>query len=133
MGGGKADGGEGEPDADAAGNAGPGTQTIGSPAVAKNVIATGASQNNRFDFLIYSEGEDAMADFSSRGPADDGRWPFRVIPADGTVTQDYTSHLQPAVRLFDALAQRTGNPAYASARDRASTHRYVRDGSPITA
>jgi hypothetical protein len=53
------------------------------------------------------------------GPADDGRWPFRVIPADGTVTQDYTSHLQPAVRLFDALAQRTGVPAYAAARDRA--------------
>ena len=56
-----------------AGNAGPGRQTIGSPAVAKNVIATGASQNNRFDFLIYGEGQDAMADFSSRGPAEDGR------------------------------------------------------------
>ncbi len=53
------------------------------------------------------------------GPLDDGRWPFRVIPADGTVTQDYTSHLQPAVRLFDALAQRTGNAAYGAARDRA--------------
>ena len=56
-----------------AGNAGPGRQTIGSPAVAKNVIATGAAQNNRFDFLIYGEGQDAMADFSSRGPAEDGR------------------------------------------------------------
>ncbi|MBM3848401.1 MAG: hypothetical protein FJ405_19210, partial [Verrucomicrobia bacterium] len=32
-----------------AGNAGPGAQTIGSPAVAKNVIATGASQNDRLD------------------------------------------------------------------------------------
>src|SRR6185503_18869744 len=32
-----------------AGNAGPGYQTVGSPAVAKNVIATGASQNDRFD------------------------------------------------------------------------------------
>ncbi len=42
-----------------------------------------------------------------------------MIPADGTVTQDYTSHLQPAVRLFDALAQRTGNAGYAAARDRA--------------
>ena len=51
-----------------AGNAGPGEQTIGSPAVGKNVIATGASQNNRFDFIIYAEGADAMADFSSRGP-----------------------------------------------------------------
>jgi hypothetical protein len=56
-----------------AGNAGPGEQTIGSPAVAKNVIATGASQNNRPDFLIYADGQDAMADFSSRGPCEDGR------------------------------------------------------------
>jgi hypothetical protein len=56
-----------------AGNAGPGAQTIGTPAVAKNVIATGAAQNNRFDFFIYDTGQEAMADFSSRGPAEDGR------------------------------------------------------------
>ncbi len=56
-----------------AGNAGPGSQTIGSPAVAKNVIATGASQNNRFDFFIYADGQEIMADFSSRGPCEDGR------------------------------------------------------------
>ncbi|HEX7860906.1 MAG TPA: S8 family serine peptidase [Verrucomicrobiae bacterium] len=55
-----------------AGNAGPGERTIGSPAVAKNVIATGASQNERYDFLIYA-GMDGMADFSSRGPCEDGR------------------------------------------------------------
>ena len=51
----------------------PGERTIGSPAVAKNVIATGASQNNRPDLLIYGDGPDAMADFSSRGPCEDGR------------------------------------------------------------
>jgi len=56
-----------------AGNAGPGAQTVGSPAVAKNVIATGASENDRFDYFIYTDGQDAMADFSSRGPAEDGR------------------------------------------------------------
>jgi hypothetical protein len=56
-----------------AGNAGPGGQTIGSPAVAKNVIATGAAQNSRPDLLIYGDGPDAMADFSSRGPCEDGR------------------------------------------------------------
>ncbi len=50
---------------------------------------------------------------------EDGRWPFRVVPSDGAVTQDYTSHLMPAVRLFDALAQRTGDTTYADARDRA--------------
>jgi hypothetical protein len=56
-----------------AGNAGPAGQTIGSPAVAKNVIATGASENDREDFLIYDDGPEAMADFSSRGPCADGR------------------------------------------------------------
>jgi Subtilase family/Bacterial TSP3 repeat len=56
-----------------AGNAGPAGQTIGSPAVAKNVIATGASENDRLDFLIYDDGPEAMADFSSRGPCADGR------------------------------------------------------------
>ena len=55
-----------------AGNSGPNERTIGSPAVAKNVIATGASQNERYDFLIYA-GMDGIADFSSRGPCEDGR------------------------------------------------------------
>ncbi|HVK57425.1 MAG TPA: S8 family serine peptidase, partial [Candidatus Kapabacteria bacterium] len=55
-----------------AGNAGPGERTIGSQAIAKNVIATGASQNERYDFLVYA-GMEGMADFSSRGPCEDGR------------------------------------------------------------
>jgi hypothetical protein len=66
-----------------AGNAGPGPQTIGSPAVAKNVIATGASQSSRADFFIYTDGPDAMADFSSRGPCEDGRIKPDVV-APGT-------------------------------------------------
>jgi subtilisin family serine protease len=56
-----------------AGNAGPAAQTVGSPAVAKNVIATGACQNDRFDLFLYDTGQDTMADFSSRGPCEDGR------------------------------------------------------------
>ena len=66
-----------------AGNAGPGEQTIGTPAVAKNVIASGASQNNRPDFFLYAEGPEAMADFSSRGPTEDGRIKPDVV-APGT-------------------------------------------------
>jgi len=66
-----------------AGNAGPGSQSINSPAVGKNVIATGASQNDRFDFFIYAEGSEAMADFSSRGPCEDGRIKPDVV-APGT-------------------------------------------------
>jgi hypothetical protein len=66
-----------------AGNAGPGPGTIGSPAVAKNVIASGASQNDRLEFFIYTEGSEAMADFSSRGPCEDGRIKPDVV-APGT-------------------------------------------------
>ncbi len=56
-----------------AGNSGPISGSINSPAVGKNVIATGASQNDRPEFFIYAEGPEAMADFSSRGPCEDGR------------------------------------------------------------
>jgi hypothetical protein len=66
-----------------AGNSGPRRQTIGSPAVAKNVIASGASQNDRPEFILYSEGSEAMADFSSRGPCEDGRIKPDVV-APGT-------------------------------------------------
>ncbi|MBP9900175.1 MAG: S8 family serine peptidase [Verrucomicrobia bacterium] len=61
-----------------AGNAGPAARTIGSPAVGKNVIATGAANNDRHnlpleEFAIYDTGTETMADFSSRGPCEDGR------------------------------------------------------------
>ncbi len=72
-----------------AGNAGPGQQTIGSPAVAKNVIATGAAQNNRPDLYIYEDGQEAMADFSSRGPCEDGR-----IKPDVTAPGTWIASLQ---------------------------------------
>lgn len=56
-----------------AGNAGPASRTLNSPATAKNVIATGACENDRFDFLTYAKGQNTVADFSSRGPCEDGR------------------------------------------------------------
>ncbi len=60
-----------------AGNAGPNTQTIGSPAAAKNVLATGASENVAgtlaSTYGLYADGPDTMCDFSSRGPCADGR------------------------------------------------------------
>ena len=60
-----------------AGNAGPDAQTIGSPAAAKNVIATGASENIAgtlaTTYGLYADGPDTMCDFSSRGPCADGR------------------------------------------------------------
>jgi len=60
-----------------AGNAGPQAGTIGSPAAAKNVIATGASENTpgtlALTYGLYGDGADTMCDFSSRGPCADGR------------------------------------------------------------
>jgi hypothetical protein len=66
------------------------------------------------------------------GPQDDGRWPFRVVPADGAVTQDYTSHLEPAVRFFAAMTERTGDEAYAAARDRAWAWLLANPGDPAS-
>ena len=50
-----------------AGNSGPGAMTITAPHEAKNIIATAASRNFRVGSI------DAIASFSSRGPAVDGR------------------------------------------------------------
>lgn len=73
-----------------AGNSGPEIRTIASPAVFKNGIAVGASQNSEKSFNLnrktcwegnntysfvehHMGGEENLADFSSRGPTDDGR------------------------------------------------------------
>jgi hypothetical protein len=60
-----------------AGNAGPDSQSIDSPASGKNVLATGASENvagtPALSFDSYADGPDTMCDFSSRGPCEDGR------------------------------------------------------------
>jgi len=57
----------------AAGNTGPGSQTIASPATAKNIIAVGAAEGPRTNFSSYTDGPEEMADFSARGPCADGR------------------------------------------------------------
>lgn len=60
-----------------AGNAGPDSETLDSPATGKNVIATGACENGpntpALTYGLYADGADTMADFSSRGPCADGR------------------------------------------------------------
>jgi len=69
------------------GNAGPDSLTVGSPATAKNVITTGASENVpgtlAMTYGLYADGPDTMADFSSRGPCEDGRIKPDVV-APGT-------------------------------------------------
>ena len=69
------------------GNAGPDAQTVGSPATGKNVITTGACENVpntlAMTYGLYADGQDTMADFSSRGPCEDGRIKPDVV-APGT-------------------------------------------------
>ncbi len=70
-----------------AGNAGPDSQTLDSPATGKNVIATGASENTAGYYAeiygLYADGPDTIADFSSCGPCEDGRIKPDVV-APGT-------------------------------------------------
>jgi len=63
----------------AAGNDGPGSDTIGSPATAKNLLAVGNSQNR------YAGAPNSIMDGSSRGPVDDGRIKPDVIAPGGYV------------------------------------------------
>ncbi len=85
----------------AAGNSGPGSRTIGSPANAKNVITVGASESYRPTWTdgcgIGPTGADNahdIAGFSSRGPTSDGRVkPELVAPGthiQGAATQSST-------------------------------------------
>jgi hypothetical protein len=86
-----------------AGNAGPATQTIGTPAVAKNVIAAGASQNNRYEFPIYSDGQEVMADFSGRGPCEDGRIKPDLV-APGTWIASLQSEAASGINSWSAIS-----------------------------
>jgi len=52
----------------AAGNSGPTEQTIGSPGISPKVITVGAADDNN----TVERSDDAVADFSSRGPTIDG-------------------------------------------------------------
>jgi subtilisin-like proprotein convertase family protein len=74
-----------------AGNAGAGSNTVGAPGTAKNVITVGASENVRLiggpdGCLVPDSGADSARDvinFSSRGPTDDARTKPDIV-APGT-------------------------------------------------
>jgi hypothetical protein len=63
----------------AAGNDGSGSNTIGSPGTAKNVLTVAATENVREQGTVdgcgvnYADDADDIATFSSRGPTDDNR------------------------------------------------------------
>jgi len=81
-----------------AGNAGPDSETLDSPASGKNVIATGASETVSGTYSqtygLYDDGPDTMADFSSRGPCQDGRIKPDLV-APGTWIASMASHAAP--------------------------------------
>ncbi len=61
------------------GNDGPGTNSVGSPATAKNVVGVGAT--------LRGTSADSMASFSSCGPTDDGRVkPDITMPGSGIIS-----------------------------------------------
>jgi len=91
-----------------AGNAGPGTETIGSPATGKNVLATGASENIpgtlAMTYGLYADGPDTMADFSSRGPCEDGRIkPDLVAPGTWIASAASAAALDEAAVAWSAI------------------------------
>ncbi|MFZ5646943.1 MAG: S8 family serine peptidase [Bacillota bacterium] len=82
----------------AAGNIGQ-AGAIYSPAVAKNVIAVGASENNRPEKGSVADNPSEVAFFSSRGPAADGRIKPDIV-APGTWILSSKSSLAPDNRFW---------------------------------
>jgi subtilisin family serine protease len=91
-----------------AGNAGPDSETMDSPASGKNVIATGASENVpgtlAETYGLYADGPDTMADFSSRGPCEDGRIkPDLVAPGTWIASAASSAALNEAAIAWTAI------------------------------
>ncbi|MEM4308771.1 MAG: S8 family serine peptidase [Thermoplasmata archaeon] len=79
----------------AAGNAGPGTQTVGSPGTAKNVLTVAASEIYRPNLGSYADNPEEIADFSSRGPTADGRWKPEITGVGTWVASALSSSASP--------------------------------------
>ena len=67
----------------------------------------------------YLEYARHLADMLVKLQRDDGSWPYRVNPRDGTVLSDYTSDAITPARLFALLEEVAPNEAYSRARAKA--------------
>ncbi len=85
----------------AAGNDGPGPNTVGEPGTAKNIIAVGATENLRLEvnsqttWYAYgmAQNPDTLAYFSSRGPTADGLMAPTVCAPGAGIVSDRPSTL----------------------------------------
>ncbi|HTP11940.1 MAG TPA: S8 family serine peptidase, partial [Anaerolineae bacterium] len=129
----------------AAGNAGSGSNTVGSPGSAKNVISVGASENYRPTWTdgcaIGPTGADNAQDiisFSSRGPTDDSRYkPDIVAPGthiEGAASQDpgyngsgVCDQYMPASQTLYAASSGTSHSTPAVAGAASLLYRYYQD------
>ena len=67
----------------------------------------------------YLKGAKAIADTLAKRQADDGSWPFRVLPQDGAVRQAFGGAPVFYVEFFENLLARGEEPSYRRAHDRA--------------
>ena len=67
----------------------------------------------------YLNGAKSIADTLAKRQADDGSWPFRVLPQDGAVFQQFGGAPVFYVEFFENLLARGEEPAYRKAHDRA--------------
>ena len=63
----------------------------------------------------YFAGAKAIADTLVKHQAEDGSWPFRVVPQDGAVRQQFGGAPVFYVEFFQLMSQRDKNPAYKKA------------------
>ncbi len=95
----------------AAGNDGPGADSVGSPGTAKNVITVGASETDR-GYDTYSDNPNSTASFSSRGPTDDSRNKPDVV-AIGTYVLSTQSRTPSCSCTYGGWDQSWTGPNYA--------------------
>jgi len=67
----------------------------------------------------YLEAAKKIADTLAKNQRADGSWPFRVIPEEGTVYDDYGCGAVFAVEFFENLLARERSPKYSEAHDKA--------------
>lgn len=67
----------------------------------------------------YLNGAKKIAQTLAAKQGDDGSWPFRVVPGDGTVRQQFGGAPVYYVEFFQLLNQHDPDPAWAKAYDRA--------------